>query len=156
MVLLSRWALIGIPANGSPADETTLPARSDAPSAAGVALGDKKAQAAAKATAVNAVPTVRLAFIVVTFLRCGGMHAESATTAVRDNDTPATKGLQEAQPAVWFEALDKVASLESLSNNGQQRRQRARNFGRPGAEGRAGHRQGLGAHPAGLEGGYFV
>ena len=56
MVLLSRCALMGIPANASPVEETTLPASSDGPSAASVALGDI-AQAAAKATAVSAVPT---------------------------------------------------------------------------------------------------
>jgi len=33
---------------------------------------------------------------------------------------------------------------------------RLRDSGRPGAEGRAGHGQRLGAHPAGLEGGHFV
>src|SRR5438876_4587432 len=86
MGLLSRCALTGIPANGSPAEETTLPARSDAASAASVAPGDTKAAAAAMATAVNAVPTQRLAFIVVTFLRWGGTRDYCRS---RNNDTPA-------------------------------------------------------------------
>src|SRR5947207_3061893 len=69
---LSRRALIGIPANASPVEATTLPARSEAPSAASVAPGATKAQAAAMATAANAVPMVRWGFIVATFLRWAG------------------------------------------------------------------------------------
>src|SRR6266545_3353039 len=72
MELPSRCALIGIPASASPVGETTLPARSETPSAASVALGATKVQAAAMAAAVNAVPTKRFAFIAVTFLRCAG------------------------------------------------------------------------------------
>src|SRR5215211_2660674 len=77
MGLLSRRALIGIPAKASPVEATTLPVRSDAPSAAKLALGCTKAQAAAMARAMNAVPMVRLAFIVMTFPRGGGTRARS-------------------------------------------------------------------------------
>src|SRR5215468_1376441 len=61
-----RWALTGIPANASPVDETTLPARSNWPSAATAPRGDAKAPAAAMAMAVNALAMVRLAFMFAT------------------------------------------------------------------------------------------
>src|SRR3954451_10986661 len=84
MGLLSRCALIGIPAKASPVEETTFPARSDAPSAASASLDGPKAQTPAIARAVNAVPMVSLAFIVVTFLRDGVTQAEFPITPVRD------------------------------------------------------------------------
>src|SRR5436190_23821809 len=62
-----------MPASASPVEETTLPASSDAPSAASVALGDAKAQTVARTAALNAVSTRRLDFIAVTFLgMCAG------------------------------------------------------------------------------------
>src|SRR6202035_2794153 len=101
MVLLARCALMGIPANASPVDDTTLPASGDAPSAASVALGDTTAQAAATATAVIAVPTqrlaLRLAFIVVTLLRCGGDAGRKLRLlplGKDDDDTPSTGGFK--------------------------------------------------------------
>src|SRR5262245_31426617 len=53
-------------------------------------------------------------------------------------------------------SLDKDAPAESLSINGQERIQCARDPGRTGAERRAGHGERLGAHPAGLQGRHFV
>jgi hypothetical protein len=56
---------------------------------------------------------VRLAFIVMTFLRCGGTRAEFAITAVRnDNDTPAKEGLQGAQLARRVEKPRVAARLD--------------------------------------------
>src|SRR4029453_4886486 len=52
--------------------------------------------------------------------------------------------------------LDKVARLESLSINGKASFHRARDPGRPGSARLTGHRQGLGANPAGFESRYFV
>src|SRR3954453_12683955 len=71
MALLSRCALSGIPASGSPVEDTTLPVSSDGPSAASDALDATTAQAAVMASAETAIPNVSLAFIVVTFLRWG-------------------------------------------------------------------------------------
>src|SRR6187200_1143611 len=69
MVPLSRRALIGIPANASPVEETTLPARSEASSPASAAVGCKKMPAAAITT--NIVTMLRFAFIAVTFSAVG-------------------------------------------------------------------------------------
>src|SRR5580704_13956640 len=54
-----------MPAKASPVVATTLPVRSEGPSAASVAAGDTRAVAAAKATEVNAAPMESLTFIVV-------------------------------------------------------------------------------------------
>src|SRR3954470_16293864 len=59
MLLLSRCALIGMPASGWPAADTILPVSSDGPSAASVG----KEKAAASATAAIPVVMVSLDFI---------------------------------------------------------------------------------------------
>src|SRR5258708_491803 len=112
MALPLRWALTGIPANASPAEEVTLPARSEEPSAANT-TGGAKAQAVAMA-AVNAVPMQRLAFIVMT--PSDGLGRRSNMRLLQfEDDTPCAEGCKNSGP----ENLRKGRALQRVARNGK-------------------------------------
>ena len=82
----------------------------------------------------------------------------SSTTAPKPlNDARITAKLHDERgSSIRGDHWTRSLGLSNSRSMDKQRVQRARDPGRRGAAGRAGHGQRLGAHPAGLEGGHFV